>query len=185
MFKENLMNRSLLLVAMFADYYIGKSAKSAKYSRKSGVSTLVIDFVPYVIDENPVDRKEFTGRRDFIDDLAKKCKAAIYFCDIRKNYRGGTLDDSIYPPVWIPVYGCHDECWEYLHDSREWNNNVSKTFYKTSTGFEYYDPYGREEIKQLVSSLTSSVTFFFQDEFSQTQLDELSEFLGVKIEAGI
>ena len=51
------MNRSMLMVAMFADYYIGKSAKKAKYSRNNGVSTFVIDFVPYIIDENPVDRQ--------------------------------------------------------------------------------------------------------------------------------
>ena len=176
------MNRSLLMVAMFADYYIGKSAKKAKYLRKNGVSAFIINFVPYVIDKNPVDRKEFTGREDFIDDLAKKCKAAIYFCDIRKNFRGGTLDDSIYPPEWIPMYGCHDECWEYLHDSRKWDKNVGKTLFKTSRGFEYYDPYYREVTEQLILTLTSSVTFFFQDEFSQAQLEELSEFLGVKIE---
>lgn len=184
------MNRSLLMVAMFADCYIGKAAKSAKYSRKNGVSTFVIDFVPYVIDENlralrgcqPVDRKEFTGRKDFIDDLAKKCKAAIYFCDIVKNFRGGTLDDSFYPSEYILMYGSKLECWDYLYNSHKYDKDARKTLYKTSTGFEYYEPYGREEIKQLISSYTSSVTFFFQDEFSQAQLDELAEFLGVKIE---
>lgn len=116
------MNRSLLMVAIFADYHIGKSAKSAKYSRKNGVSTFVINFVPYVIDENlralrgrqPVDRKEFTSEeKSFINGLAKKCGAAIYFCDISKNFRGGTLDDSIYPPEWIPMYCSHDESWDY------------------------------------------------------------------------
>ena len=193
------MNRSMLMVAMFADCYIGKSAKGAKYSRKvrspslrsDGVSTFVIDFVPYVIDENlraceggqPIDRQEFT-KDGVIAGLAKKCKAAIYFCDIVKNYRGGTLDDSFYPEVWIPMYGSKLESWEYLHDSHQYDKDARKTLYKTSTGFEYYEPYDREEIKQLVSSLTSSVTFFFQDEFSQAQLDELSEFLGVKIEFG-
>ena len=193
------MNRSMLMVAMFADYYIGKSAKGAKYSRKvrspslrsDGVSTFVIDFVPYVIDENlraceggqPVDRQEFTGRRDFIDDLAKKCGAAIYFCDIVKNFRGGTLDD-FYPQEYIPMYGSKLESWDYLYNSHKYDKDARKTLYKTSTGFEYYEPYDREEIKQLISSLTSSVTFFFQDEFSQAQLDELSEFLGVKIEFG-
>lgn len=176
------MNRSMLLVAMFADCYIGKTAKSAKYSHKNGVSTLVIDFVPYVIDENPVDRREFAKEDHFIGDLAKKYNAAVYFCDIRKNYRGGTLDDSIYPPVWIPMYCGHDESWDFLHDSSEWDKNVCSTLYKTSTGFEYHKPYNREEIKQLVSASTSSVTFFFRDEFSQVQLDELAEFIGVKIE---
>lgn len=131
----------------------------------------------------PVDRQEFTSdERYFINGLAKKRKAAIYFCDIRKNFRGGTLDDSIYPPVWTPMYCGHEESWDYLYDSHEWDKNVNKTLYKTSTGFEYHNPYGREEIKQLVSALTSSVTFFFQEEFSQAQLDELAEFLGVKIE---
>ena len=174
------MNRSMLMVAMFADCYIGKSAKSAKYSRKNGVSTFVIDFVPYAIDENPVDRKEFT-KDGVIADLAKKCKAAIYFCDIVKNFRGGTLDD-FYPQEWIPMYGSKLECWEYLHDSHEYDKDARTTLYKTSTGFKYYEPYDREKIKQLVSSYTSSVTFLFQDEFSQAQLDELAEFLGVKIE---
>lgn len=179
------MNRSMLMVAMFADYYIGKSAKSAKYSHKDGVSTFVINFVPYIIDENPVDRQELTSdERHFIDVLARKRKAAIYFCDIRKNFRGGTLDDSIYPPVWVPKYCGHDESFDYLHDSHEWDNNVNKALYKTSDGFKYHNPYGREENKQLASALTSSVTFFFRDEFSQAQLDELAEFLGVKAEVG-